>query len=218
MRQFSLFISILSHPIFILIYSFLIYFKMDNFYNQMLFIAAPNVYWLLLSFLLMMGVLFPLLTIYIMHKNNIISSYSIPNQKERIPVLFFVIIYYAMTYYIFRHWNETLLNVLNPYVSFLFGGLVLLAGLLFITFWWKISLHSSSIAGLCGGLMAEILVINDLNNIYQIMLLNTLLLISVGLVSFTRLYLKAHNFSQVLCGVVFGFSLMFTVVYFQLKI
>lgn len=191
---------------------------MDNFYNQMLFIAAPNVYWVLLSFLLMMGFLFPLLTIYIMNKNNIISSYSMPNKKERLPVLFFVIIYYSMTYYIFRHWNETLLNVLNPYVSFLFGGLLLLVGLLVITFWWKISLHSSSIAGLCGGLMAEVLVIGDLNNINQIMLWNTLLLLSIGLVSFSRLYLKAHSFSQVLCGIALGFSLMFTVVYFQWKI
>ena len=218
MRQFSQFISILSHPIFVVIYSFLIYFKMDNFYNQMLFIAAPNVYWLLLSFLLMMGVLFPLLTIYMMYKNRIISSYSMPNKKERLPALFFVIIYYAMTYYIFRHWNETLLNVLNPYVSFLFGGLVLLMVLLIVTFWWKISLHSASIAGLCGGLMAEILVISDLNNIYQIMLFNTFLLIFMGIVSFTRIYLKAHNFSQVLCGIALGFTLMFTVVYFQWKI
>ena len=218
MRQFSQFISILSHPIFVVIYSFLIYFKMDNFYNQMLFIAAPNVYWLLLSFLLMMGVLFPLLTIYMMYKNRIISSYSMPNKKERLPALFFVIIYYAMTYYIFRHWNETLLNVLNPYVSFLFGGLVLLMVLLIVTFWWKISLHSASIAGLCGGLMAEILVISDLNNIYQIMLFNTFLLIFLGIVSFTRIYLKAHNFSQVLCGIALGFTLMFTVVYFQWKI
>ena len=184
----------------------------------MLFIAAPNVYWLLLSFLFMMGVLFPLLTIYIMHKNKIISSYSMPIKNERLPVLFFVIIYYTMTYYIFRHWNETLLNVLNPYVSFLFGGLVLLVGLFLITFLWKISLHSSSIAGLCGGLLAEVLVIGEINNIYQIMLLNTLLLTSIGLVSLTRLYLKAHNFSQVLCGVAFGFSLMFAVVYFQWKI
>ena len=184
----------------------------------MLFIAAPNVYWLLLSFLLMMGVLFPLLTIYIMYKNRIISSYSIPYKKERLPALFFVMIYYAMTYYIFRHWNETLLNVLNPYVSFLFGGLVLLMVLLLVTFWWKISLHSASIAGLCGGLMAEILVISDLNNIYQIMLFNTFLLIFIGIVSFTRIYLKAHNFSQVLCGIALGFTLMFTVVYFQWKI
>ena len=218
MRSFANVISILTHPIFIIIYSFFIYFKMDTFFNQMLMIAAPKVYWLLLAFLLMMVVVFPFISLFIMSKNKIISSYSIPKRKERLPVLFFMITYYSMTYYIFRHWNETLLNLLDPYVSFLFATILLLVSLFLITTTWKISLHSSSIAGLCGGIMAEIVAINEVNNSNTIMIINTLLLVLMGLVCFSRIYLKAHTFLQVIAGLSLGFSLMFVVVYFQWSI
>ena len=218
MRSFASVISILTHPIFIIIYSFFIYFKMDTFFNQMLMIAAPKVYWLLLAFLLMMVVVFPFISLFIMSKNKIISSYSIPNRKERLPVLFFMITYYSMTYYIFRHWNETLLNLLDPYVSFLFATILLLVSLFLITTTWKISLHSSSIAGLCGGIMAEIVAINEVNNSNTIMIINTLLLVLMGLVCFASIYLKAHTFLQVIAGLSLGFSLMFVVVYFQWSI
>lgn len=218
MRSFANVISILTHPIFIIIYSFFIYFRMDTFFNQMLMIAAPKVYWLLLAFLLMMVVVFPFISLFIMSKNKIISSYSIPKRKERLPVLFFMITYYSMTYYIFRHWNETLLNLLDPYVSFLFATILLLVSLFLITTTWKISLHSSSIAGLCGGIMAEIVAINEVNNSNTIMIINTLLLVLMGLVCFSRIYLKAHTFLQVIAGLSLGFSLMFVVVYFQWSI
>ena len=218
MRIFSHLISVLIHPVFIVVYSFLIYFEIDSFYNKMLFIAAPKIYWLLLVFILMMAVCFPLLTMFIMFKNKIISSYSINERKERIPILFFVIIYYSMTYYIFRHWNETLLNLLEPYVYFLFAGILLLIIVFIITFWWKISLHSASISGLCGGIMAETLVISELNNITTIMIINTVLLMLIGIVSFSRLYLKAHTFSQVITGIVLGFGIMFMTVYFKLYV
>tara|TARA_Y100000385_G_scaffold69835_1_gene70028 strand:+ start:48 stop:623 length:576 start_codon:yes stop_codon:yes gene_type:complete len=191
---------------------------MDTFFNQMLMIAAPKVYWLLLAFLLMMVVVFPFISLFIMSKNKIISSYSIPKRKERLPVLFFMITYYSMTYYIFRHWNETLLNLLDPYVSFLFATILLLVSLFLITTTWKISLHSSSIAGLCGGIMAEIVAINEVNNSNTIMIINTLLLVLMGLVCFSRIYLKAHTFLQVIAGLSLGFSLMFVVVYFQWSI
>ena len=123
-----------------------------------------------------------------------------------------------MTYYIFRHWNETLLNLLQPYLSFLFAGLILIVLVFTITFWWKISLHSASISGLCGGIMAESIVINELNNINTIMTFNTILLLLIGVVSFSRLYLKAHTFFQVISGVILGFSTMFVTVYFKLYI
>ena len=53
----------------------------------------------------LMVVFFPLLTIYIMYKNKVVSSLAIPKREERIPVLILVIIYYSMAYYIFRYWN-----------------------------------------------------------------------------------------------------------------
>ncbi|MAJ05504.1 MAG: hypothetical protein CL827_01420, partial [Crocinitomicaceae bacterium] len=157
-KSISQLIALIFHPVFIVLYSYLIYFNINSIYNQMLYLAAPKIYWPLFSFLGLMVVFFPLLTIYIMYKNKVVSSLAIPKREERIPVLILVIIYYSMAYYIFRYWNTTLLNLLEPFLSFLFGGLILLIALTLTTFKWKISLHSASISGLAGGMIAETLV------------------------------------------------------------
>ena len=177
MTIFSKVISIIFHPVFTVIYSYLIYFNIQNIYNQMLFLAAPKIYWALLFFLFLMVVFFPLLTIYIMYRNKSISSMSIPIRKERLPVLVLVTIYYFMTYYIFRYWNTTLLNLFYPYLSFLFAGLVLIVSLTAITYFWKISLHSSSISALCGGMMAETLIAHPVGGQEQAFYINMALLV-----------------------------------------
>ena len=179
----------------------------------MLFLAAPKIYLPLFSFLFLMAVFFPLLTVYIMYKNKQISSIAIVKRKERLPVLALVIIYYSMTYYIFRYWNTTLLNLLQPYLSFLFAGLILLLLVTLITFKWKISIHAASIAGLAGGITALTLTAQPIINLQQIFLINAILLILVGIISFSRMYLKAHNIIQIIAGISFGFSLVFTLVF-----
>jgi|TARA_B100001094_G_scaffold148133_1_gene143453 membrane-associated phospholipid phosphatase len=191
---------------------------MDSIYNQMLFLAAPKIYFPLFSFLFLMAVFFPLLTVYIMYKNKLISSIAIPKRKERLPVLALVIIYYSMTYYIFRYWNTTLLNLLQPYLSFLFAGLILLLLLTLITLKWKISIHAASIAGLTGGITALTLIAHPIINLQQIFLINALLLTFIGLVSFSRMYLKAHSMIQILVGISLGFSLVFILVFNQFYI
>jgi|TARA_B110000305_G_C19378702_1_gene608375 membrane-associated phospholipid phosphatase len=218
MKLFSKAISIIFHPIFTAIYSYLIYFNIQNIYNQMLFLAAPKIYWALLFFLFLMAAFFPLITIYIMYRNKSISSISIPIRKERLPVLILISIYYLMTYYIFRYWNSTLLNLFHPYLSFLFAGLVLILTLTVITYWWKISLHSSSISALCGGMMAETLIAQPVASQSQVLYINMALLVLVGIVSFSRLYLKAHSLSQTIAGIVLGFTLAFSLVFFQIYI
>jgi len=218
MTIFSKVISIIFHPVFTVVYSYLIYFNIQNIYNQMLFLAAPKIYWALLFFLFLMVVFFPLATIYIMYRNKSISSMSIPIRKERLPVLILVTIYYLMTYYIFRYWNSTLLNLFQPYLSFLFAGLVLIVTLTAITYFWKISLHSSSISALCGGMMAETLIAHPVGGQEQVFYINMALLVFIGLVSFSRLFLKAHTLSQTIAGIVLGFSLAFSLVFFQIYI
>lgn len=218
MTIFSKVISIIFHPVFTVVYSYLIYFNIQNIYNQMLFLAAPKIYWALLFFLFLMVVFFPLATIYIMYRNKSISSMSIPIRKERLPVLILVTIYYLMTYYIFRYWNSTLLNLFHPYLSFLFAGLVLIVSLTAITYFWKISLHSSSISALCGGMMAETLIAQPVGGQEQVFYINMVLLVFIGLVSFSRLFLKAHTLSQTISGIALGFSLAFSLVFFQIYI
>ena len=123
-----------------------------------------------------------------------------------------------MTYYIFRYWNTTLLNLLQPYLSFLFAGLILLLLLTLITLKWKISIHTASIAALAGGITALTFIAQPIINLKQIFFVNTVLLIFIGMVSFSRMYLKAHSATQILAGISLGFSLTFIVVFNQLYI
>ena len=218
MKTFCKIISFVFHPVFTVIYSFIIYFEMDSIYNQMLFLAAPKIYFPLFSFLFLMAVFFPLLTVYIMFKNEQISSISIPKRKERLPVLALVIIYYSMTYYIFRYWNITLLNLMQPYLSFLFAGLILLLLVTLITLKWKISIHAASIAGLAGGITALTLTAQPIINLQQIFFINAFLLTFIGIVSFSRMYLKVHTIIQILAGVSLGFSSVFSLVFNQFYI
>ena len=184
----------------------------------MLFLAAPDIYWALLCFLFLMAVIFPLVTVFVMYKNKTISSISMPKRKERLPVLALVGIYYLMTYYIFQYWNATMLNLFHPYLSFLFAGVFLLLLLIIVTLFWKISIHSASISGLCGGMMAESLIAQPVSSQEEVLLINTILLILIGIVSFSRIHLKAHTLYQTIAGVILGFSLVFTLVFFKIYI
>jgi membrane-associated phospholipid phosphatase len=123
-----------------------------------------------------------------------------------------------MTYYIFRYWNTTLLNLLQPYLSFLFAGLILLLLLALITIKWKISIHAASIAALTGGISALTFTAQPIINMKQILFVNAVLLIFIGMVSFSRMYLKAHSATQILAGISLGFSLVFSLVFNQFYI
>ena len=50
------------------------------------------------------------------------------------------------------------------------------------------------------------------------LLVNALLLFMIGLVSFSRVFLKAHNVLQVVTGIVVGFVVVFGMVFLQLNI
>ena len=55
MKTFCKIISFVFHPVFTVMYSYFIYFYMNSIYNQMLFLAAPKIYFPLFSFLFKWG-------------------------------------------------------------------------------------------------------------------------------------------------------------------
>ena len=87
-----------------------------------------------------------------------------------------------------------------------------------ITLKWKISIHAASIAALTGGITALTFYAQPTINLKQIFFINAVLLIFIGMVSFSRMYLKAHSATQILAGISLGFSLAFSVVFNQFYI
>jgi hypothetical protein len=211
-------LSFIFHPIFIISYSFCFYFNIKCFYNYLIEESAPNSYWIFLTLLFIMGVFFPLVSMLIMYRSKIISSFSIPVRKQRIPILLLVIVYYSMTYYVFRHWNNNLYHLFEPYLTFLFGGILSLILATIITIKWKISLHAMAISGFSGGMLGILLISGEVYNLQEMMIYNTLLLLLMGLVSYSRLVLKTHTYAQVMVGMVLGFSIELSCVWFNISI
>ena len=171
--------------------------------------------------MIIIGIIFPLISLLIMRKTKFVSDFNLSQRKERIPVLIIVFIYYAMVYFMYKTWNESYLNLPTPFehlISFLFGGLVLLILTLGITIKLKISLHSVAISGMTGGFLALSIVMNPIYNLEILIQLNALLLIIMGLVGSSRLLLKAHSVQEVLMGMVLGFGIEYIIVVNQWSI
>ena len=64
-------------------------------------------------------------------------------------------------------------------------------------------MHTASIAGLAGGMMAVLLHQQEVYNLTTMMAINSILLLSIGLVSLSRLY---YSYGQILAGIATGFS------------
>jgi membrane-associated phospholipid phosphatase len=67
-------------------------------------------------------------------------------------------------------------------------------------------------------MMAETIVAHPVSSQEQVFYINMVLLVLVGIVCFSRLYLKAHTASQTIAGIALGFSLAFSLVFFQIYI
>ncbi len=220
MKGLANFFSFLFHPVFIPIYSVFLYFKIDNYQNRIL-IKDDGFLYVIYSLMIIIGIVFPLISFLIMYKTKVISDLNLSQRKERIPVLIIVLIYYLMVYYMYRTWNESYINLPLPIehlISFLFGGLVIMILTIIVTLKLKISLHSIAIGGMAGGFLALSIVMNPINNLESLIQLNACLLIIMGIVSSSRLFLKAHVPYEVLTGMILGFGIEYFIVINEIAI
>jgi len=211
-RFFFSLVSILFHPIFIPLYSIYLYFFIDNYENKLIKISDSSFLYVLYALMLFIGVLFPLLSVFIMYRTRIISSITSPKRTERSPIILIVFVYYVMAYFMYRSWNIAYYNIIEGFVSFLFGGIIILFIAFVINNFYKISLHSIAIGSMAGGFLALAKILIHVSNFNSLIEINCVLLFSMGLVASSRLYLKAHTPLQVYLGLVIGFLVEYYVV------
>ena len=212
MKIAAKFFSVLFHPILLPFYVLPFYFSIENYQNEIIRQLNSGFIYAIYSIMLIIGVLFPLMSIYIMYRTGIISSINLPDRKERIPVFIIVIIYYVMAYIMYRSWNLSYYHIIDPLLSFLAGGIALAILTFIISLFWKISLHSTSISGVAGGFLAFAWTMTPIINSNMLLLLNVVLLILMGLVSSSRLILKAHQPLEIYAGMILGFSVEYFIV------
>jgi membrane-associated phospholipid phosphatase len=181
-----------------------------------LFYAAPltiapltrDKYPWLLGVILLTTCQIPFVRLLAMHFTRRMTDVFIFERKERVkPFLYTSAFYVINTFFFYRisHLNQVFLLVLTSVTI-----TVLLSAI--VTFWWKISIHTTAMAGMIGVFLC-------VNHKFPMSKLSIPLAGSVlvtGLVMTSRLYLKAHKLEEVYIGALAGFAINYLFLYFTL--
>lgn len=148
----------------------------------------------------------PALSMLIMYWNRLIPSLELGDKKDRIYPFIVVTFYYILAYGFLRYrLQEELQHV--ALMSFLFGIILTFIVSFIINFYLKISLHAAAIFGVAGMVLAY-----NQSQIYSKIWIVFALILAGGLISSSRIYLKAHNLVESVVGMFVGFFVMYLTV------
>ena len=198
--RLSKFISFVCHPALMPTYAFLLAVNFVPIFSDFM-PDKQKVH--LLRMVFIFTFLLPILGVLLLKKMKIISTYYMENRAERKAPLFIAIISYYILLQFFHQ--------MNTYVLFnklLIGALLILILALFISKFWKISLHMLGIGGVTGAFLALHYLFGG--NLYLVLLL----LCCSGVVAYARINENAHTLNQVYAGFLVGVFMEFLIFYF----
>ena len=184
-------ISIILHPIFIPVISFYLSIKMV----PDLDFTIANYQNYILLILIICTIMLPALCMLFLIKFDVISSLEMTKNQERpFPLLLtggFLILSLKLT--------EKLLAFTPVLKKELVGAIIIILLASIISKFWKISLHMLGVGGLIGVLVSLQYLYGGLSS----MIIYFMLI--AGITAMARIYLKAHNHSQIYVGFIVGF-------------
>ena len=184
-------ISILLHPIFIPVISFYLSIRMV----PSLDFTIANYQDYLLLILIICTIILPAFCMLFLIKFDVISSLEMTKNQERpFPLLLtggFLILSLKLT--------EKLLIFTPVLKKELVGAIIIILLASIISKFWKISLHMLGVGGLIGVLVSLQYLYGGLSS----MIIYFMLI--AGITAMARIYLKAHNHSQIYVGFIVGF-------------
>ena len=152
--------------------------------------------------------LIPLISVIGMRLTNTIESVHMRTIKDRVFPFSMVTLFYLITTYFFTSRLD-----FDPLLGFTLSVITAcIVVLTIITFFWKISAHTTGLAGMLAIVIVLNLKFNSTNLLYPLILSIML----CGAVMSSRLYLNAHRPLEVLAGFVLGFSICFFSFYYFL--
>lgn len=193
------FISAIFHPLLIPTIGFLLLFN-SGFYFSILPWALKK-YMLLVVFIT--TCFLPALSIFILSINSKFDISMEKNTDRTLALIISAISYYIGYLFLKRLPSFPIYNIL------LIGSVLVHVILLPISMRWKISIHSTAIGGLIGGVLALAFRLQENPTI----ILSSLILIA-GLVGTARLVLSKHTNVQIYTGLSIGFLTLFLIVTF----
>jgi len=185
-------VSIVFHPIWMPLYGLTLIFTAPTLLGFVPFVVQK----FLIIIIGINNVLIPLSLMPYLKYRNIISSFSMPERKERlIPLSLVSILYVFTSFIIFR------LQMPFFFKSFVFATAFLAIIVTVVTFWWKISMHS-----VAAGAMAGLVIALSLRMHSPLMWQIIIVVLIGGIILSSRLKLNLHNPAQVWVGFITGFA------------
>lgn len=203
-KQLAWFFSILLHPSLILCYSVIFLFK----YCYTIISLAPENIWVVFGVTFVLSVVMPYSAVFLLLNTGVIKNWHLARRKDRVvPLLVTGICQGVLTYMFLQH--VTMHNMLVVLTS---TSVLLSVFAIFVTFFYKISLHAMGVGSLLGMFIALQLKFAE----FDLLLPFLVALILGGVVLSSRLKLKAHGLDELISGCVSG--LVLTGGYFYLML
>lgn len=152
----------------------------------------------------------PLLFVYLQYRMNFIKDFTLNHRNERPRVYLFTSGFFLAVAYFLNAKG----SVFMPTAVIFTSMAVNIIGLFLMNFFDKISAHVSGISGVLGVFVALFFRYADPHMVPAML---TILLL-VGIISSSRLFLGAHNLRQVVIGGLWGFITGFVGVYYFMKL
>lgn len=192
MRKLAQFISVISHPIFLPTWMFLIYIVTGI--CEIALIREE----ICLAVIVGTTFVMPALILLLLKKIKVIKSITMERREDRFIPLFVMVIFLYITSRFFDG-----IITLGLYNFYLICNMLLCVIVFWINLWWKISMHGIG----WGAFTATLMIMTTISsNIYLPYFILSILV--SGIVGSSRLYLKSHNTSQIYTGFVVGFILV----------
>lgn len=192
MRKLAQFISVISHPIFLPTWMFLIF--MATGICEIALIREE----ICLAVIVGTTFVMPALILLLLKKIKVIKSITMERREDRFIPLFVMVIFLYITSRFFDG-----IITLGLYNFYLICNMLLCVIVFWINLWWKISMHGIGWGAFTATLMIMTTISSDIYLPYFI-----LSILVSGIVGSSRLYLKSHNTSQIYTGFVVGFILV----------
>lgn len=196
-KKLSTIVSYILHPIFMPLIGMVIILFSGNYLSLITFESKKAI----LLMTSMFTILLPLSVLPFLKYYKFITNYTIPQRQERLIPLLMSAFFYGFGYTLFHR-----VGVPGFLKNFLLASLVCLILTLIIHLWWKISTHMVGVGGLLGLLSALSFLLNV--NIQQLLMVGVF---AAGLAGSSRLYLRAHNQSQIYSGFLLGYITTFLI-------
>ncbi len=184
-------LTLLFHPLLLPTYAFILVIYTHPF----LFAAYEYSKWIFVLRVFLNTFIFPAISILLLWRLGFVKKLQMPEKEDRIIPYIVVGTLYFWTFMTFRKSGDPqILNII------LLGSCLTLFASFFVNIFLKTSIHAAGMA--CFTVVALIL---SLQSYYNLTWLFIIVLVLTGIVGTARLYLKAHQLSEVLNGYWIGF-------------